>query len=238
MTSDFNRRQALRLLAGVAAAPLLLRYGRALGAIATPFLLGVASGDPWPDGFVIWTRLSAGLPYPGNELELPASVPVDWEVGLDPGFRRIAQRGRTQALAANGHAVHVELRGLAPGREYWYRFIALGERSEAGRSLTLPALDARPERLRLGVASCAHYERGLFSAYRHMADEHPDLVLFLGDYIYEYSNAPDTPGLAQCHQPKLQPCPRQAPRSSQPPWPSGDDQASAAQSGGLAGLAV
>ncbi|NNJ15700.1 alkaline phosphatase [Pseudomonas putida CSV86] len=199
MTSDFNRRQALRLLAGAAAAPLLLRYGRALGGIASPFLLGVASGDPWPDGFVIWTRLSAGLPYPGNELELPASVPVDWEVGLDPDFRRIAQRGRTQALAVNGHAVHVALRGLAPGRDYWYRFIALGERSEAGRSLTLPALDARPERLRLGVASCANYERGLFSAYRHMADEHPDLVLFLGDYIYEYSNAPDTPGLARAY---------------------------------------
>lgn len=197
MSLDFNRRQALRLLAGVAAAPLLLRYGRALGGIATPFLLGVASGDPWPDGFVIWTRLSAGLPYPGNEQELPASVPVDWEVALDPGFRRIAQRGRTQALAINGHTVHVELRGLAPQREYWYRFIALGERSEPGRSLTLPALAARPERLRLAVASCAHYERGLFSAYRHMADEHPDLVLFLGDYIYEYSNAPDTPGLAR-----------------------------------------
>lgn len=199
MTRDLHRRQALRLLAGVAAAPLLLRYGRALAGVSTPFSLGVASGDPWPDGFVIWTRLSAGLPVPGNEQNLPSSIPVDWEVALDPDFRRIAQRGRTQALALNGHAVHVELRGLAPGREYWYRFIALGERGPSGRALTLPALGAPAERLRIGVASCAHYERGLFSAYRHMAEERPDLVLFLGDYIYEYSNAPGTPGLARSY---------------------------------------
>jgi len=199
MTFDLNRRQALRLLAGVAAAPLVLRYGSALANVATPFTLGVASGDPWPDGFVIWTRLSTLPLFPGNEYALPASIPVDWEVGLDEHFQRIAQRGRTQALAINGHAVHVQLHGLQPGREYWYRFIALGERGPTGRALTLPALNAKVDHLRLGVASCAHYERGLFSAYRHMADERPDLVLFLGDYIYEYTNAPGTQGLARSY---------------------------------------
>ncbi|MBD1552639.1 alkaline phosphatase D family protein [Pseudomonas typographi] len=199
MTFDIDRRRALRLLAGAAAAPALLRFGRALGATPTPFALGVASGDPWPDGFVIWTRLTALPLYPGNERELPPSIPVDWEVALDEAFTRVAQRGRTQALAINGHAVHVELRGLQPGREYWYRFITLGEQGPSGRALTLPALDSHVQRLRLSVASCAHYERGFFSAYRHMADERPDLVLFLGDYIYEYTNAAGTPGLARAY---------------------------------------
>ncbi|MBA6116247.1 MULTISPECIES: alkaline phosphatase D family protein [Pseudomonas] len=199
MSHHLHRRQALRLLAGAAAAPLLLRYGRALAGVATPFSQGVASGDPWPDGFVIWTRLSEGLPYPGNEQALPSSITVDWQVAADPDFRRIAQRGRTHALAVNGHAVQVELRGLAPDREYWYRFIALGELGPTGRTRTLPAPGAPADRLRIGVASCAHYERGLFSAYRHMAEERPDLVLFLGDYIYEYSNAPGTPGLARSY---------------------------------------
>ncbi|KAF1010362.1 MAG: Alkaline phosphatase D [Pseudomonas fluorescens] len=199
MTFDLNRRQALRLLAGAAAAPLVLRYGSALANLATPFTLGVASGDPWPDGFVIWTRLSTLPLFPGNERALPSSVPVEWEVALDESFRHLAQRGRTQALAINGHAVHVELRGLQPGREYWYRFIGLGERSPAGRALTLPPLNAPVDSLRLGVASCAHYERGFFNAYRHMADERPDLVLFLGDYIYEYTNKPGTPGLARTY---------------------------------------
>ncbi|KAF1054050.1 MAG: Alkaline phosphatase D [Stenotrophomonas maltophilia] len=199
MSNEINRRQALRLLGGMAAAPLLLRYGKALAGVPTPFTLGVASGDPWPDGFVIWTRL-ANLPLtPDSETRLPASIPIDWEVAADPDFRRILQRGRTQALAINGHAVHVELHQLTPGREYWYRFIALGERSPTGRALTLPALGSHVEQLNLAVASCAHYERGFFSAYRHMADERPDLVLFLGDYIYEYTNPASTPGLARSY---------------------------------------
>jgi alkaline phosphatase D len=190
MTHEINRRQALRLLAGAAAAPLILRYGSALAGSTNTFPFGIASGDPWPDGFVIWTRLSSLPLYPGNERELPASIPVDWEVALDESFRTLVQRGRTQALRQNAHAVHVELHGLQPGREYWYRFIALGERGPTGRALTLPTPDTRVDKLRLAVASCAQWERGLFSAYRHMAAERPDLVLFVGDYIYENNTAP------------------------------------------------
>ncbi|BBP83443.1 alkaline phosphatase [Pseudomonas sp. Pc102] len=195
--SSIGRRQALRLLAGVAAAPWLLRHGRALAGLDTPFTLGVASGDPAPDGFVIWTRL-ARLPfYPGNELSLPERIPLSWEVATDQAFRRVVQRGQTTALRLRGHAVHVELHGLQPGSEYWYRFIGLGEISQTGRGLTLPAPGTAPKSLHLAVASCAHWERGYFSAYRHMAEERPDLTLFLGDYIYEYSLPAGTPDLVR-----------------------------------------
>ncbi|TBV10497.1 alkaline phosphatase D family protein [Stutzerimonas kirkiae] len=183
----FGRRQALRLLAGAAAAPWFLQYGRALAGQDYPFGLGVASGDPAHDGFVIWTRLSSLPLYPGNEERLPNRVPLTWEVAEDANFRRIVQRGQSNALRLLGHAVHVELHNLRPGREYWYRFIALGDVSPSGRAITLPSPTASPERLHLVVASCANWERGYFSAYRHMAEERPDLTLFLGDYIYEYS---------------------------------------------------
>ena len=83
-------------------------------------------------------------------------------------------------------------RGLEPGREYWYRFIAGGEASPIGRLRTAPPPGAPLDRLRFGFASCANYELGYFSAYRHLTEENPDLVLFLGDYIYEYvSNQPN-----------------------------------------------
>lgn len=183
----------MRLLAGAAAAPWLMRYGQALAGQDYPFALGVASGDPAADGFVIWTRLSSLPLYPGNEERLPGSVPLTWQVAEDANFQRIVQRGQTSALRVRGHAVHVELHNLRPGREYWYRFIALGEVSQSGRAITLPSLSASPEHLHLLVASCANWERGYFSAYRHMAEEHPDLTLFLGDYIYEYSLPEDAP---------------------------------------------
>ena len=87
--------------------------------------------------------------------------------------------------------MHVECRGLEPGREYWYRFIAGGEASPIGHLRTAPPPGAPLDRLRFGFVSCANYELGYFSAYRHLAAENPDLVLFLGDYIYEYvSNRP------------------------------------------------
>src|SRR6218665_2793134 len=193
--SSIGRRQAPCLLAGAAAAPWLLRHGRALAGLDYPFALGIASGDPAPDGFVIWTRLALLPLYPGNEQRLPERIPLNSELAQDASFRRVVQRGQTTALRVRGHAVHVELRGLQAGREYWYRFIGLGEISPVGRGLTLPAVGATPDNLHLVVASCAHWERGYFSAYRHMAAERPDLTLFLGDYIYEYSLAAGTPGL-------------------------------------------
>ncbi|GAE58493.1 alkaline phosphatase [Xanthomonas arboricola pv. pruni MAFF 301427] len=164
---DHGRRRLLIAGAGLAAAGLLSPFARA-NSSPDPFTLGVAAGDPLADGFVIWTRLA---PRP-----------------RDPGMRRIVRQGQTVASPAWGHAVHVEVAGLAADRPYWYCFQALGARSAIGSARTLPAPHQLPDAARLGFVSCSHWELGYFSAYRHLAAEQPDLVFFLGDYIYEYSN--------------------------------------------------
>lgn len=184
LASSLNRR---RLLGGGLAAGLLAAQAPAWAQQPTPFALGVASGEPWPDGFVIWTRLTKEPLAPDGLGGMDGPVEVRWQVAEDEGMRRIVRSGRTRADRALAHSVHVELAGLKPGRDYFYRFTALGEQSRIGRARTAPAPGAPLQSLRLAAASCAHYETGYFSAYRHMAAENPDLVLFLGDYIYEYS---------------------------------------------------
>lgn len=155
------------------------------GFSADPFALGVASGYPRPDGMVLWTRL-APHPLHGGGMP-PAPVGVAWEIAADEGFRIIVAKGRYIATPQYAHSVHVEATGLEPGRWYWYRFHAGGATSPTGRTRTAPARGGAPERMRLAVASCQHYEHGYFAAYRHMAAEDLDLVLHLGDYIYESS---------------------------------------------------
>lgn len=172
---------SVALVAGMSGAPLL---ARPLG--ANPFMLGVASGDPWPDGFVIWTRLA---PHPLEEHGgMPmVSVPVGWEVAEDHAFTRVVRKGEAIARPELGHSVHVELSGLKPRRPYWYRFIVAGsDISPVGSARTAPAADMMPERLRIGVAGCQNYEHGYFTAWRHLADEPDlDLIFHYGDYIYE-----------------------------------------------------
>src|SRR5690349_18112775 len=91
---------------------------------ADPFILGVASGDPLPDGVVLWTRLA---PDPINGGGMPdAIVPVEWELAEDERFHRTVRRGTAQARPELGHSVHVDVRGLRPDRPYWYRFRAGG----------------------------------------------------------------------------------------------------------------
>lgn len=175
------------LIGGLVAAPVVLRFGQVRASGAYLFPLGVASGDPWPDGFVLWTRLAADPIAPDGLGGLSAPLDVLWEVASDDRFSRIAASGRVTADASSAHAVHVEVRDLNPGRPYWYRFTAAGQRSPVGMARTAPAPNAAVDRLRLAVASCSNWEVGYFSAYGHMADEAPDLTLFLGDYIYEYS---------------------------------------------------
>jgi alkaline phosphatase D len=151
-----------------------------------PFTLGVASGDPWPDGFVLWTRLAPKPLEPGSGMPMQAA-PVLWEVAEDERFTRIVQSGEAVARPELGHSVHVEVAGLRPARPYWYRFRAGGEMSPAGKVRTAPAAGAPAERLRIGVAGCQHWEGGYYTAYRHLAGE-PDLdaVFHYGDYIYEH----------------------------------------------------
>ncbi len=153
-----------------------------------PFTLGVASGDPTPDRVVLWTRL-APEPHAGGGMP-DRRVSVDWELAADESFRRIVRRGSTIASPELAHSVHVELRGLEPARPYWYRFFAGGESSPAGRTFTAPR-DDPDEALRFVFCSCQHYEQGLFTAYRHMADEDITLVVHVGDYIYENGPADD-----------------------------------------------
>jgi alkaline phosphatase D len=148
-----------------------------------PYTLGVASGYPTIDGVALWTRL-APRPLEGGGMA-PTAVAVRWEVAEDAAFRRIARSGTALAVPENAHAVHAEADGLQPGREYWYRFIAGGEASPVGRTRTAPRPGEGDERLRLVVGSCQQYEQGFFVAHRHIADEAPDLVAFVGDYIYE-----------------------------------------------------
>ncbi|MEN8583655.1 alkaline phosphatase [Arthrobacter sp. KBS0703] len=152
-----------------------------------PFTLGVASGDPWPDGFVIWTRLALSPLAEDGRGGMPSrTVAVGWEVAEDPAMRKVVRRGVEQAVTAGAHSVHAELRGLKPGREYFYRFRAGRHISPVGRTLTSPAWNETPAALAMSFASCAQYEHGYFTAYRRLAEDQPDLVLHLGDYQYEY----------------------------------------------------
>ena len=148
-----------------------------------PFRLGVASGDPEPDGVVLWTRLAPD-PLEGGGMR-PRPVRVRWEVAEDERLRRVVARGEETARPEEGHSVHVEVAGLRPGREYFYRFIAGGEESATARTRTAPAPGSNAP-VRFAYASCQHYEHGHYTAYRHMAKEDLDLVLHLGDYIYEF----------------------------------------------------
>ncbi len=178
----FDRRSFLIAAASALAAPRL--WARPAFS-AYPFALGVASGAPLPDGVVLWTRLAPD-PLNGGGLP-PAAIEVRWEVARDEGFRNIVRRGRTLAEPQHAHSVHVEVDGLEPARWYWYRFMAGDAVSPSGRTRTAPVADAATDRLRFAFASCQQYEQGFYAAHRHMAAEDLDLVVFLGDYIYESS---------------------------------------------------
>jgi alkaline phosphatase D len=151
-----------------------------------PFALGVASGSPTHDGVVLWTRLANVRPAQQTQ-----DITVQWELAHDAQFQRPVRSGQVTAPAILGHAVHVDLQGLEPDRWYHYRFQAGGATSPVGRTRTFPLPDAEVARLRLAYASCQHWEHGYYSAYRHMLAENLDAVMFLGDYIYEYSGSRD-----------------------------------------------
>jgi alkaline phosphatase D len=185
-----------RFLAGAGAVAGLVLAGRTT-VVATrptfsadPFSLGVASGDPLPDGVVLWTRLAPD-PLNGGGMP-PAAVPVGWQVASDDQMRTVVRSGTALATPDLAHSVHVDVRGLEPGRRYWYGFTAGDAESPIGRTRTAPAPDAPLNRLRFAYASCQNWEQGYYTAYRHLAAEDLDLVVHLGDYIYE-STAPDRP---------------------------------------------
>ncbi|RYE77620.1 MAG: alkaline phosphatase, partial [Myxococcales bacterium] len=159
------------------------------------FRHGVASGDPYPNSVVIWTRVT---PTAGS---LPGSgagprVAVKWEVATDPKFRRIVKKGSFATGPGRDHTVKLAPGGLKPSTWYYYRFTYKGRRSRTGRTRTAPGAGSTPTRVRFGVVSCANLQAGWFSSYRHLA-QRADLhaILHLGDYFYEY--APGQYGLGQ-----------------------------------------
>jgi alkaline phosphatase D len=200
-----NRRQ---VLAGAAlAGGVAVLAGPAAPASAdtgAPFLLGIASGDPLPTSVILWTRLVRD-PYDASSLTRP--VPVEWQVATDGRFRHPVREGQVLARPELAHSVHVDARGLLPGREYFYRFRALGHVSPVGRTRTAPSPWHATGHLRLGIVNCQDFQNGYWPAYTGLAAEDLDVVLHLGDYIYEYDphsafpdrnhRAPQTPGLDQ-----------------------------------------
>lgn len=152
-----------------------------------PFRLGVASGDPLPDSVILWTRLNCEPTAPDGGLGPLADrdVQVAWDVAEDTGFTRIVASGLATAAARDGHSLHVDVTGLPADRWFHYRFRLGRFTSRTGRTRTTPAADARPDRFVAAVAACQHFELGTYVAHRHLAAEGADLVIFLGDFIYE-----------------------------------------------------
>ncbi|MFG2795365.1 alkaline phosphatase D family protein [Streptomyces pseudovenezuelae] len=182
-----RRRTVVKAAAATAvlAAPLAAAWPA--GAVEAPaFLHGVASGDPLPDGILLWTRVTpTAEAVPGSGLG--PDIEVGWVVARDKAFTTVVAKGSVTATAASDHTVKADVRGLAPATDYWFRFSAGGTDSPAARTRTAPAADAAVANLRFGVVSCANWEAGYFSAYRHLAARGDlDAWLHLGDYVYEY----------------------------------------------------
>jgi len=183
--SPISRRRVLggTLAAATLAQPFVLLRAQSWRE-RDPFTLGVASGSPRPDGIVLWTRLAPDPLHGGGMSERP--VDVHWELAQDDSFRRISAKGTAKAYPEFAHSVHVEVQGLEPARDYWYRFTAGDARSPVGRTRTAAAIDADAP-VRLAFASCQQFEQGYYAAFRDMATQPLDVVVHLGDYIYESS---------------------------------------------------
>jgi alkaline phosphatase D len=190
--------------AGLVAGPMLLTPDGATAHVPSSagkslprglFTLGVASGDPTPDGIVLWTRL-APRPLAGGGMP-DRGVQVEWELAEDAQFTRDRRTAAVMAHPLHGHAVHVEVAGLRPDTEYFYRFRANQELSPIGRTRTAPEATADLRRLRFAFASCQDYESGFYTAYQHLVQEDIAFVAFLGDYIYE---GEPNPAAARLHE--------------------------------------
>jgi alkaline phosphatase D len=183
--SNLSRRTFI--LGGLATAGAVALPTRAFAAVTPyPFTLGVASGEPDASSVVLWTRLAPSPTNADGQGGMPnADVPVDWQVSPTDQFTTLVAAGTVTARYAQAHTVHVVAGGLAADAEYYYRFKAQGYISPVGRTRTAPAVTTVGRDFMMAFASCAHYEAGYYTAYRRMADDRPDLVLHLGDYIYE-----------------------------------------------------
>lgn len=195
MSMIVSRRAALQAAFAAGAAGLLRPVASVADAVKTsrftndPFaLLGVASGDPRPDGVVLWTRLARDLADAETWGLGDKAYTIGWEVrDAETAGRPVVRQGSAQALKDRGYAVHVEVDGLTPRRRYEYRFFA-GDYGASGRTLTAPAAHDDVDKLRFAFCSCAEFENERFYAYDLMARDEPDFTVHLGDYIYEVTS--------------------------------------------------
>lgn len=205
MRERWTRRDLLirgSALLGTALLPARLLHAADTARFKTdPFTLGVASGYPSPTSVVLWTRLAPEPLHPTGGMSTTEVVPVTCEIATDERMRNIVRKEQVYATPRFAHSIHYEPAGLEPARDYWYRFTAGRFRSVVGRTRTAPASNAAHPRMKIAVASCQQYEHGYFHAYRHMLDDDLDLVVHVGDYIYEttwgrrlirHHNAPET----------------------------------------------
>ncbi len=188
--APMGRRRFLAVGAGAVGAVALLPRTSSRGGPdplprEDPFTLGVASGEPQPDGVVIWTRLAVDpLADDGSGGIAPRDVTVSWQVAEDERFHRVVRAGAVRTGPDLGHSVHVDVDRLRPGREHWYRFRVGPHLSPVGRTRTAPDPRWDVPSMSFAFASCQSFGQGWFTPYEHMVADDPDLVLFLGDYIY------------------------------------------------------
>jgi alkaline phosphatase D len=199
MNGNWDTRISRRTLLRTGGAAAVILYGSAIPSASAgpqfadyPFKLGVASGEPTPDGIVLWTRLAPD-PLNGGGLG-DATYRVRFEVAKDPTFLSIVHRGHTRVGPEEVHTVHAEVNGLKRESEYWYRFECKGYESPVGRFRTAPRYGTVPEHLKFAFVSCQNYTYGYFSAFNDLVGQDDvELVVHLGDYIYEGPGSPSGP---------------------------------------------
>jgi alkaline phosphatase D len=191
-TTAQNRRTFMQRTGGVSLAAVLGLSTSASAMVdddgnfeSDPYTLGIASGDPLPDSVIIWTRLAP------NPLEADGAMPsetfsVEWTVATDEGMSDIVNTGTATAEPDHAHTIHVDADGLEPATEYYYQFACRGETSPIGRTKTAPAAGASVDAFQFGFASCNRWVDGHYTAFGQMAEDELDLIVHLGDYIYEY----------------------------------------------------
>ncbi len=162
-----------------------------------PFVHGVASFEPLPDAVLLWTRVQPPVGHDGSP------IAVTWTAATDLGLTQHVRTGQALAHAGADWTVTVDLVGLAPATHHFFRFDALGATSLVGRTRTAPAPGVGDDHMRIGVVSCSNYEAGYFNAYARLAERDDiDVVLHVGDYVYEYANGAYT-GARDTVEPRL-----------------------------------
>lgn len=202
LSTELNRRKLLLgagILTGFAIASQFPRRVIAQPKFSDyPFSLGVASGDPLPNSVVLWTRLA---PDPLNGGGMPPNpVQVKWLLAEDENMKRIVKRGSAIASPELAHSVHVDVQGLEPAKHYWYQFKVGSEVSPIGRTRTATPRGDRLNQFTFAFVNCQDWQNGYYTAYQNLVEEDLDLVVHLGDYIYEYG---PQPGIRQHNSPEI-----------------------------------